>query len=151
MSLTVPFGRGATLLFRDGVHVPLTPKAFETLLVPVENGGHVTEKDELLKKVWPDTFVEEVNLAKNVSFLRKLRGDNQINTSKLFPGAVIALSSVRRSRCERCFTDGARRQAETKEQRKLCRATEPMTVPVCQRQEKAPSSLQLCRDHFSVG
>ncbi len=65
------------LLFRDGVHVPLSPKAFDTLRVLVENGGRVTEKDELLKRVWPDTFVEEVNLAKNVSFLRKALGGEQ--------------------------------------------------------------------------
>jgi DNA-binding winged helix-turn-helix (wHTH) protein len=58
------------LLLRDGQHVPLTPKAFETLLILVENCGRVIDKDELLKKVWPDTFVEEVNLAKNVSYLR---------------------------------------------------------------------------------
>jgi len=65
------------LLLRDGQHVPLTPKAFETLLILVENCGHVIDKDELLKKVWPDTFVEEVNLAKNVSYLRKILGGEQ--------------------------------------------------------------------------
>src|SRR2546421_8693632 len=69
-----PFRLDATerLLLRDETHVPLTPKAFETLLVLVEHGGHVIDKDELMKKVWPDTFVEEVNLAKNVSRLRKI-------------------------------------------------------------------------------
>src|SRR6266511_5451375 len=60
------------LLLRDGQHVPLTPKAFETLLILVENCGRVMDKDEMMKKVWPDTFVEEVNLAKNVSCLRKI-------------------------------------------------------------------------------
>jgi len=65
------------LLLRDGHHIPLTPKAFETLLALVENGGHVIDKSELIKKVWPDTFVEEVNLAKNVSCLRKVLGGNQ--------------------------------------------------------------------------
>jgi YD repeat-containing protein len=65
------------LLLRDGQHVPLTPKAFETLLILVENCGHVIDKDELLKKVWPDTFVEEVNLAKNVSYLRKVLGGEE--------------------------------------------------------------------------
>src|SRR5919205_1805814 len=65
------------LLLRDGQHVPLTPKAFETLLVLVENGGHVIDKDELIKKVWPNTFVEEVNLAKNVSHLRKILAGEQ--------------------------------------------------------------------------
>lgn len=65
------------LLLRDGQHIPLTPKAFETLLILVENYGHVIDKDELLKKVWPDTFVEEVNLAKNVSYLRKILGGEE--------------------------------------------------------------------------
>src|SRR5262249_43017845 len=65
------------LLLRDGQHVPLTPKAFETLLTLVENCGRVIDKDELLKKVWPDTFVEEVNLAKNVSYLRKVLGGEE--------------------------------------------------------------------------
>jgi Tol biopolymer transport system component/DNA-binding winged helix-turn-helix (wHTH) protein len=69
-----PFLLDATerLLLRDKQHIPLTPKAFETLLVLVEHGGHVIDKDELMKKVWPNTFVEEVNLAKNVSSLRKI-------------------------------------------------------------------------------
>jgi len=65
------------ILLRDGQHVPLTPKAFETLLTLVENCGRVIDKDELLKKVWPDTFVEEVNLAKNVSYLRKVLGGEE--------------------------------------------------------------------------
>ena len=65
------------LLLRDGQYVPLTPKAFDTLMVLVKNGGHVIDKDELIKKVWPDTFVEEVNLAKNVSSLRKILGGEQ--------------------------------------------------------------------------
>src|SRR6266496_5189976 len=71
-----PFRLDATerLLLRNEQHVPLTPKAFETLLVLVEHGGHVIDKDELMKKVWPNTFVEEVNLAKNVSSLRKILG-----------------------------------------------------------------------------
>src|SRR5690242_9058627 len=66
-----PFRLDATerLLLRGEQHIPLTPKAFETLLVLVEHGGHVIEKNELMKKVWPNTFVEEVNLAKNVSSL----------------------------------------------------------------------------------
>src|SRR5262245_817570 len=53
------------LLLRDGEAVPLTPKAFDLLLALVEGHGHLLEKEELLKKVWPDTFVEEANLASN--------------------------------------------------------------------------------------
>ena len=59
------------LLLRDGLPVPLTPKAFETLVALVENSGHVLSKDELMKKVWPDSFVEENNLSQNISQLRR--------------------------------------------------------------------------------
>lgn len=62
---------GERVLLRDGQHVPLTPKAFETLLVFVRNNGRILEKDDLLKKIWPDTFVEEATLAQNVFTLRK--------------------------------------------------------------------------------
>ncbi len=58
------------LLFRDGERLPLTPKAVDTLLVLVENTGNLVEKDDLLKKVWPDTFVEEGSLTRNISVLR---------------------------------------------------------------------------------
>lgn len=64
------------LLLRDGESLTLTPKAFETLLALAENSGHLIEKDDLLKRLWPDTFVEEANLANNISLLRKVLGDN---------------------------------------------------------------------------
>ena len=64
------------LLTEGDRKVPLTPKAFQTLLFLVENPGRVIDKDELLQKVWPDTFVEEATLAQNVFTLRKqLRDD----------------------------------------------------------------------------
>ena len=59
------------LLLRDGRPVPLTPKAFNTLLVLVERNGEVVSKEELMNKVWPNTFVEEGGLARNISVLRK--------------------------------------------------------------------------------
>jgi TolB-like protein/DNA-binding winged helix-turn-helix (wHTH) protein/Flp pilus assembly protein TadD len=62
-------------LLRDGKVAPLTPKAYETLLLLVENWGHALEKEEMLKKLWPDTFVEEVSLARNISVLRKVLGE----------------------------------------------------------------------------
>jgi DNA-binding winged helix-turn-helix (wHTH) protein/tetratricopeptide (TPR) repeat protein len=64
------------LLFSGPKLVPLTPKAFETLFVLVENHGRVVDKDTLLKRVWPDTFVEEGSLSRNVSILRKVLGKN---------------------------------------------------------------------------
>ena len=51
--------------------IGLTPKVFDTLLVLVENNGRVVTKSELLAIVWPDSFVEEGNLNRNVSTLRK--------------------------------------------------------------------------------
>src|SRR5437764_3330756 len=59
------------LLFRRGENVPLPPKVFQTLLVFVESGGRLLTKDELMKAIWPDTFVEEHNLTLNVHALRK--------------------------------------------------------------------------------
>src|SRR5262249_19361364 len=65
------------VLFLDGDPVALTLKAFEVLLVLVENSGRIVDKEELMRLVWPDTFVEEVNLARNVSDLRKALGDER--------------------------------------------------------------------------
>ncbi len=63
------------LLLREGKPVPLTPKAFEILLILVENGGHVLSKGRLLNEVWPNTFVEEATLAQNIFTLRKALGE----------------------------------------------------------------------------
>jgi DNA-binding winged helix-turn-helix (wHTH) protein len=65
------------MLLREGEYVPLTPKALETLMVLVERGGRIVEKEELLRQVWPDTFVEDVTVAKNVSTLRKTLGESE--------------------------------------------------------------------------
>jgi len=65
------------LLLRDGRPVPLTPKAFETLVALVEHRGRLLEKDDLIKKVWPDTFVEEGNLTNNIWTLRKALGEDE--------------------------------------------------------------------------
>jgi Tol biopolymer transport system component/DNA-binding winged helix-turn-helix (wHTH) protein len=64
------------MLFRDGHPLPLTPKVFDLLRVLVQNSGHLVEKEELLRKVWPDSFVEEAALNKSVSLLRKALGEN---------------------------------------------------------------------------
>src|SRR5580704_574730 len=61
----------ARALFRQGVGVPLPSKTFEVLLYLVANSGRVVTKDELLKGVWPDSFVEESNLTQHVFRLRK--------------------------------------------------------------------------------
>lgn len=63
------------LLLREGRPIPLTAKAFDTLLVLVRRGGHLVEKAEMMKAVWGDCFVEDGNLAVTVSMLRKALGD----------------------------------------------------------------------------
>jgi TolB-like protein/DNA-binding winged helix-turn-helix (wHTH) protein/Tfp pilus assembly protein PilF len=59
------------LLLRDNQPVPLTPKVVDTLYVLLQNAGHVVDKDEFMRQVWPDAAVEEGNLNKNVFVLRK--------------------------------------------------------------------------------
>ena len=66
-------------LLRENVAVPVTPKAFETLLVLVRRSRDVVSKEELLKEVWPDSFVEESNLSQNIFLLRKALGDTAEN------------------------------------------------------------------------
>ncbi len=58
------------ILLRDGVTVHLPPKAFDTLLVLIQHGVQVVDKEQLLKEVWPDTFVEEGSLSRNIHELR---------------------------------------------------------------------------------
>ncbi|HEX6728883.1 MAG TPA: winged helix-turn-helix domain-containing protein [Pyrinomonadaceae bacterium] len=69
------------LLQRGDELVPLSPKVFDTLLILVENHGHVVAKKELMQSLWPDTFVEESSLTQNISLLRRaltpLEGERQ--------------------------------------------------------------------------
>src|SRR6476661_8382775 len=62
-------------LLKAGEMVSLTPKAFSILIVLLENRGLVMEKEELIQRVWPDTFVTEANLTQNISSLRKALGE----------------------------------------------------------------------------
>ncbi len=76
------------VLLREGEPVPLTPKVFDILVTLVEHGGQVMAKDELMKRVWPNTFVEEGNLTQNISLLRKALGET--------PGGVQFIETVPR-------------------------------------------------------
>ncbi len=75
------------LLLHAGESIRLTPKLFDTLLFLVENSGRVLGKDELIEKIWADTFVEEVSLAKNISALRKIlaEGDSGLQYIETIP------------------------------------------------------------------
>jgi TolB-like protein/DNA-binding winged helix-turn-helix (wHTH) protein/Tfp pilus assembly protein PilF len=65
------------LLFRNGELIALPPKAADALVILVKNHGHLVEKDELMKAVWPDTFVEDANLTVHISGLRKILQDGE--------------------------------------------------------------------------
>ena len=63
-------------LLHNNSPVPLTPKAFDVLVVLVERSGHLVEKDELMQTVWSDSFVEEANIPRLIHTLRKVLGDD---------------------------------------------------------------------------
>ena len=65
------------LLQRGDELVPLSPKVFDTLLILVENHGHVVEKRELMDLLWPETFVEESSLTQNISLLRRALAEGE--------------------------------------------------------------------------
>ncbi len=69
--------RNDRLLLRGSEVIPLTPKALDLLLTLVENNGHVLSKDELMREVWPDSFVEEANLSHHIFTLRKALGEDK--------------------------------------------------------------------------
>ncbi|HJU53122.1 MAG TPA: winged helix-turn-helix domain-containing protein [Pyrinomonadaceae bacterium] len=66
-------------LLHRGEPVPLAPKAFDLLLLLLRHNGEVLEKDELMKRLWPDSFVEEANLNVHISALRKAFGESAQN------------------------------------------------------------------------
>jgi DNA-binding winged helix-turn-helix (wHTH) protein/tetratricopeptide (TPR) repeat protein len=63
------------LLLCEGKPVPLSPKSFEILVALIQSNGRLLTKDELMKQVWPDSFVEEANLTVNISALRRVLGE----------------------------------------------------------------------------
>jgi DNA-binding winged helix-turn-helix (wHTH) protein/tetratricopeptide (TPR) repeat protein len=67
---------GERVLRRGDRVLALPPKAFDTLLLLAHNAGHLMRKEDLMNALWPNTFVEEVNLASKVSLLRKVLGDS---------------------------------------------------------------------------
>ncbi len=64
------------VLLREDEIVPIAPKAFQILLVLVRHNNEVVTKDDLMKTIWPDTFVEEANLSRNIFLLRKALGES---------------------------------------------------------------------------
>jgi len=98
------FSPSERILLRDDQRVLLAPKGLETLLVLLETRGHIVGKDELLKRVWPGTFVEEHTVAQTVFTLRRPWRTRQrgSHSSKRFRDSVTA-SSRRSQRSIRSF------------------------------------------------
>ncbi len=65
----------ARLLLKSGEKVTIPPKAFDILVALIENCGRVLGKEELMQIIWPDTFVEQANLAVTISLVRKAIGE----------------------------------------------------------------------------
>src|SRR3984885_14741789 len=63
-------------LLKDGKPVPLTPKTYDALLVLVRNSGRMLSKEELMRSLWPDSFVEESNLTQQISMIRRALGES---------------------------------------------------------------------------
>src|SRR5947207_10439256 len=100
-------------LLREGEPVALPPKAFDTLVVLVQNSGRVLKKDDLIKQLWPDSFVEESNLNHYISVLRKTlsngnNGDAYVETVRgygfRFNGDVRAINEESSSRLVQTHT-----------------------------------------------
>jgi eukaryotic-like serine/threonine-protein kinase len=105
------------LLVCDGKPVSLSPKSFEILVVLVQNSGRLLTKDELMQKVWPDSFVEEANLTVNVSALRKVLGETSGGQQYIETVSKLGyrfVAPVRENRDE--GKPGASRQPSTVEQ-----------------------------------
>lgn len=73
---------GRRVLTRDGQALTLTPKEFDTLLVLVEADGRVVDKEQLIARVWPDSYVGDGSLARNISVLRRTLGEEVIETHR---------------------------------------------------------------------
>lgn len=81
------FNEAEQQLLRNGEPIPLPPKAFDVLLVLIQNRGCLVTKEKLLEDVWPDAFVEEANLTVNVANLRKTldEGDGKLQCIETVP------------------------------------------------------------------
>lgn len=64
------------VLLRNGERLSINPKTYQLLVALIENHGHLVEKEQLMERLWADSFVEDANLAFTVSLLRKTLGDD---------------------------------------------------------------------------
>ena len=84
-------------LLRNGVEVPLQLKTFETLCALIERAGHLLTKEDLLCYVWPGTVVEENNLNKNISILRKVLGYSDSDVAEIKGSGAVTPAEKKRA------------------------------------------------------
>jgi DNA-binding winged helix-turn-helix (wHTH) protein/TolB-like protein/Tfp pilus assembly protein PilF len=142
------------LLLKEGQAVQLTPKVFDTLLALVRNRGRVMEKDELMQAVWPDTIVEETNLAHNISALRKSLGQKAGDNRFIITAQGRGYSFVAEVQLEaRASLEQARAAAKDEALPVAALSIQPMpaAAPSPLRSTAAPPGLPITRDRFSKG
>ena len=94
-------------LLRDNQVLELTPKAFDLLVVLVENRGHLVAKDALLEQIWPDSFVEESNLSVKMSALRRVLGEGPRDQQYVQTISGRGYRFVAEVRASEAYEDGA--------------------------------------------
>ena len=150
------------VLLRNGELVPISLKAFEMLLVLVEHRGEVLEKDDLLRHLWPDTVVEENNLARNISALRKALDEhpnehryiltvpgrgyrfvaevNEIESSESASREGNSLAGNPSGHCARCTQQGSRINDKALDTMNAVSDTAAKRLRVTERVSRLPSS-----------
>lgn len=120
-------------LLRDGEAIRLTPKAFDLLLVLVEESGRTVEKEMLLERVWAGTFVEENNLNQNITALRKSLGDSRQESQYIatIPGVGYRfVASVTKKEFTQRRAEDAKDAKEVRAPKRLARYAPLMLVPL---------------------
>src|SRR5579864_6262340 len=150
-------------LSRNNELVVLTPKAFDTLVLLVRNSGHLLEKEELSRTLWPDSFVEEGNISNNIFVLRKALGEDPQYIETIpkrgyrFVGAVRQLPVAPAQHHEKLQLElpspGAQRSASGADPSALSPSvlTTPPTVGVFLRRRKLVSWLSAAAVCIAVG
>ena len=84
-------------LLRDGNPVALTPKTYDMLLLLIRNSGRMLSKEELMKALWPDSFVDESNLTQQISMIRRALGDSASEPRYIVTVPCRAIASLPKS------------------------------------------------------
>jgi eukaryotic-like serine/threonine-protein kinase len=134
------------LLWRGQEPIPLSPKAFDLLLVLTQRGGQVLLKDDLMKLLWPDTFVEESNLGQHVFLLRKALGERPQDHTYIVtvPGRGYRFAQTVREVAQNEPKGGEPKEAETeKDEQQIVMATRSLARVVIERDRKKDLRLWL--------